>query len=266
MVPHAHTAALPSTAATHPPLGGRQWLQGHISAARASVIDHPIYDLVTTRERLTRFMGLHVFAVWDFMSLLKALQRQVTCVDTPWVPTGQARARRLINSIVLDEESDLIDGRVFSHFELYLAAMREVGADTTRIERFVKLVGGGHDVATALSAAGVPAGAQTFVLQTMAFVREGKPHALAAAFTVGREDAIPEMFRRLLASIPDAPTMAAYLERHIALDGDHHADQGFALIDDLCGDDPTKWREAGDAAVAALRARADLWSATVRSL
>lgn len=253
-------------AATTAQVGGREWLESQVQASLGAVIWHPLYEQVSTRERLATFMTYHVYAVWDFMSLLKALQRHVTCVDTPWVPTGQARARRLVNSIVLDEESDLIAGTPASHYELYLSAMRDVGANTAVVERFVSLVKAGHDVATALSAAGVPTGAQMFVLQTMAFVHGGKPHAIAAAFTIGREDAIPGMFRRLLQSIPDAPRMALYLERHIELDGDQHADQGFALIEELCGPDPVKWREAADAAVGALRARAELWSAIARAL
>lgn len=68
----------------------------------------------------------HIYAVWDFMSLLKALQRHLTCVDVPWVQVGGSQARRLVNSIVLDEESDLETGPV-SHYELYLSAMEEIG-------------------------------------------------------------------------------------------------------------------------------------------
>ncbi len=258
-LPHAGVAV--STQAV-----GRTWLEAHVAGARAAVLDHQLYQSVTTLDRLVRFMGSHVYAVWDSMSLLKALQRQVTCTDTPWVPTSQAGARRLVNSLVLAEESDVVNGRIVSHFELYLQAMREVGADTTRVERFVKLVVAGHDVATALSAAGAPPGAQTFVLQTMAFVREGRPHAMAAAFFAGRQAIVPDMFRRLQAAIPATPAMEAYLDRHTGPDNDRLAEQGFALLEDLCGDDGGRWREAGDAALAALRARADLWSATARAL
>ncbi len=91
---------------------------------------HPLYRELSSLERLRRFQQYHVFAVWDFMCLLKALQQQLTCPTVPWLPVGDPEVRRLINEIVLGEESDeLPGGRVLSHFELYLEAMRESGAD-----------------------------------------------------------------------------------------------------------------------------------------
>ena len=82
-------------------------------------------------------MEYHVYAVWDFMSLLKALQIELTCTTLPWKPVGDTKIRRLINSIVLEEESDVdADGNPSSHYEMYLDAMIECGADTKKIESF----------------------------------------------------------------------------------------------------------------------------------
>ena len=50
-------------------------------------------------------MESHVFAVWDFMSLLKSLQALLTC--TKWKPNMDSKSARLINQIIVDEESDL---------------------------------------------------------------------------------------------------------------------------------------------------------------
>lgn len=83
-----------------------------------------MYERLQTLPDLRCFMEHHVFAVWDFMSLLKVLQRELTCTAVPWVPTANAPARRLVNEIVLEEESDLdSEGRPTSHFELYVRAM-----------------------------------------------------------------------------------------------------------------------------------------------
>ena len=58
-----------------------------LAPLRRQVAGHPLYARVRTIEDVRIFMQSHVFAVWDFMSLLKALQRTLTCVDVPWTPT-----------------------------------------------------------------------------------------------------------------------------------------------------------------------------------
>lgn len=243
------------------------WLLDQVAAERNSVVDHPLYHQVDNLGALRVFMEYHAFAVWDFMSLLKALQKHTTCVSVPWVPVGDAQARRLVNSIVLDEESDQVgDSPPISHYEMYLAAMKEVGASTQAIECFVCAVRQGHLLAKALDHSGAPHDAQVFVMRTMDLVNQDKPHALASAFTIGREDAIPEMFTRLLPTLPDAPMMRAYLERHIEVDGGEHKHHGFALVGRLCGDDAKLWDEAAEAGRCALQARADLWDAIAKQL
>jgi len=100
-------------------------------------------------------MEHHVFAVWDFQSLLKAMQQRLTCTSIPWVPTADAEARRIVNEIVLDEESDeLPDGGYASHFELYLQSMQQAGADTAPIERLLASLSLGAPISQALAACG----------------------------------------------------------------------------------------------------------------
>ena len=122
--------------ATHP---GIARLQDAVTETRNRVITHPLYASLDNHEAIVTFMEHHVFAVWDFMSLLKSLQRNLTCVNVPWVPSGPSGSRRLINDIVLVEESDELGGGFISHFELYVNGMAEAGADTTVINRFIEL-------------------------------------------------------------------------------------------------------------------------------
>src|SRR5947209_13671461 len=148
---------------THP---GIEQLKKRITPARDRVVGHPLYSALDTHAAITTFMEHHVFAVWDFMSLLKSLQRQLTCVELPWVPTGPTGSRRLINDIVLVEESDELQGGFISHFELYVAGMTEAGADTTTIDAFIALLRSGATVEAALLEASVPAPAAAFVALT----------------------------------------------------------------------------------------------------
>jgi hypothetical protein len=236
-----------------------------IEGARAELASHPIYGTLTTPDDLRCFMEHHVFAVWDFMSLLKALQRQLTCPAPPWRPVGAPWMRRFINEIVLEEECDQIEGRAVSHFELYHEAMAEAGASTDAIDRFLALLDQNVDPIAALEQSGAPPGARAFVAKTFEFIASAKPHVICAAFTFGREEPIPRMFRllveRLAVSRIGFETLRVYFERHIRLDGDKHAPLAVQMVAHLCGDDGQKWAEAAGAAVAAIGARMALWNA-----
>ena len=110
-----------------------------IRELRIKLKNHAVYSSLNTVEDIQIFMQIHAFAVWDFMSLLKALQNKLTCVHVPWLPSENSKAARLINQIVVDEESDLnVDGLVKSHFEMYIEAMEEISADTTPINTFLE--------------------------------------------------------------------------------------------------------------------------------
>jgi hypothetical protein len=232
---------------------------------------HPLYAAFKTIEDLRLFMETHVFAVWDFMSLLKTLQRGLTCIEVPWTPSRFPESRRLINEIVLGEESDLYQGEAVSHFELYRRAMRECGADTFAIDRLLKEIDAGQDWNTALSRSCAPAGAQRFVRMTFACINEGKLHTTAAAFTFGREDLIPEMFRGFIRDQDQRlsgklQTLRWYMERHIEVDGQEHGPMALRMISELCGNDAVKWREATEAAETALRERSALWDGIAKRL
>jgi len=236
---------------------------------RERLLAHPIYGQLDDARCLRHFMETHVFAVWDFQSLLKALQRHLTCVELPWVPVGSGAVRRLVNEIVLAEESDEAPGGEYlSHFELYLAAMRECGAETEPILSFVDRVRRGVQVGAALADPSVPPSVAAFCETTMAIATSGARHRIAAAFAYGREEVIPSMFlrfvERLAAASPASwSTLRFYLERHIGVDADEHGPMAKRLVESLCGDDPRLWAEATEAAAASLRARLRLWDGVV---
>jgi hypothetical protein len=236
-------------------------IEQRLSSLRKQLAAHPLYLRIRTLDDVRIFMQSHVFAVWDFMSLLKALQRALTCIDIPWVPTPYPASRRFVNEIVLGEESDEYQGRPISHFEIYLESMEQVQADTVPIRRLVACARQGLD---RLTFEGVPAAAKEFVESTFQVIRRGSPAAQAAAFAFGREDAIPEMFRLLVRQLSqqiggELDQFVWYLERHIEVDGDEHGPLALKMIADLCGDDQALWEEASQAAEQSLHARLRLW-------
>jgi hypothetical protein len=247
-------------------------IRTQIAPARARLLAHSLYARMASLDDVQRFMESHVFAVWDFMSLLKRLQRDLTCLDLPWVPVGEAEVRFLINEIVCGEESDVDPaGTRISHFELYLRAMHEAGAVATAISGALASVRAGGATAVALKKAGVPLGAAEFSAETFRLAGQGKTHEVAAAFTFGREDLIPDMFMQLVTRLSrehpgKLDTFRYYLERHIEVDGGHHGVIALRMVERLCGDDELKWQEAGRAALASIEARIRLWDAIVATL
>src|ERR1700746_2277387 len=176
-----------------------------LNTLRAQLLEHPVYAEVASVSDLRRFMEDHVFAVWDFMSLLKRLQQDLTCTKVPWFPANNARAARLINDIVIGEETDVDpDGSYVSHLDLYRHAMTEIGASTLQFDRFCSLVQVGVPVEVALARIGAPPHVQAFVAHTMTLANAGSTKEVLAAFFYGREDIIPEMFGRLLNTLYDA--------------------------------------------------------------
>jgi hypothetical protein len=239
---------------------------------RAALLDHPLYAEIDGLEALRLFMEHHVFAVWDFMSLLKALQRRLGCSDVPWLPAADPLATRFVNEIVLAEESDEDGhGSFLSHFGLYRRAMTRCGADTTAIDCFVTELRRGRSVPAALEAAGVADCVRRFVIRTFEVIDGGSLCAVASAFTFGREDLLPELFGRIVDRLNvetggGLEDFRYYLHRHIGLDGQEHGPMASRLIESLCGSDEASWQVAEEAAVAALEARRDLWDGVCTGL
>jgi hypothetical protein len=245
-----------------------------LATLRAELLDHPVYAEVTSVADLRRFMEDHVFAVWDFMSLLKRLQQDLTCTKVPWFPADDAKATRLINDIVIGEETDVDpDGSYVSHLDLYLRAMADVGASTRQFDRFRSLARVGTSVQAAMVRTGVPPHVQAFVAHTMTLAQSGSTEEVLAAFFYGREDIIPEMFTRLKKTLPGASNdndalrhFTYYIDRHIELDGDSHGPMGRELLEGLVADSPQRDERALHAACNSIKARIELWNGTLSTL
>ena len=265
----------PSSSATPPPVRlvetYLQALEERVAPLYQQLAAHPLYGSLRNLADLHCFMETHVFAVWDFMSLLKALQRGLTCVEVPWLPSRSAEARRLVNEIVLGEESDLYEGEALSHFELYCRAMQQCGASTDAIDNFLHQLGQGEGTEATLEHVRVPVAAQHFVRSTFAFIETGELHVIAAAFTFGREDLIPSIFKAFIRDQDEQLSgklglFRWYLDRHIEVDGEEHGPMALRMVSGLCGSDPVKWQQAEQAAVRAIEARLAFWDGILATL
>ena len=239
---------------------------------REALISHPIYAQLQSKKGIQLFMEQHVFAVWDFMSLLKSLQRGMTCVEVPWVPVGTASSRRLINEIVWGEESDIgEDGQASSHFELYRQSMIQIGASTEKIDAFIEQLKAKTPLEKAIDSLDVNLETKNFMKFTFSAIETGKLHVIAAVFTFGREDLIPDMFIEIVNELSNknevqASQLVYYLNRHIEVDGGEHGPMSLQMIEDLCGNDTKKWEEAVTYSRTAMAMRIQLWDGILRSL
>ena len=231
---------------------------------RKSLIEHPLYNSMENLSDIKKFMEVHVYAVWDFMSLVKNLQMNLTCISTPWIPSENSLTARLINEIVMGEETDIDKNEVAkSHFEMYLDSMNEIGANTNKIKNLIELVKQGKDIFRIIQNHEISDEIKDFLNFTFSVIKNNKVHVTAAVFTFGREDLIPNMFIEIVRKIKlenkSVESLIYYLERHIEMDGDHHGPMAMNMIESLCENNDNKIKEALDSSKLALKKRIKLW-------
>ena len=247
-------------------------LEHELIPLRIKLQEHKIYKSIKSIEDIRLFMEQHVFAVWDFMSLLKQLQNQLSCTQVPWRPSGNPEAARLINEIVWGEESDLNrKGMAMSHFEMYLESMQSLGASTETINELQHRLEKGQTIDQALEEINLPQHILSFLRFTFEVISTKKNHIIAAVFTFGREDLIPDMFVEIIKNlmIPeevDLSDLIYYFERHIEVDADEHGPMALKMVSNLCENDVDKISEALAYSKEALELRIGLWDGILKDL
>lgn len=249
-------------------------LSSRYHSLRLQLVNHPLYAAIRNEKILAVFMQHHVYAVWDFMSVIKSLQLKIAPATLPWVPPKNPRHANFINQLVLEEESDYTftdtPGTTHaSHFESYCQAMIEAGADVQPITQFVDTVTD-QGLETALQLSDIPAPARQFMSFTFDIIGRSQVHLVAAILAFGREILVPELFRSLIEGLQlnanDSPALMFYLERHIQLDEQDHGPLAIRLLQDLCEDSRIKIEQAAEVAEQALAVRLQFWDGILQAL
>ena len=246
----------------------------HFDSLQQQLINHPLYSAIGNIGHLRIFMEHHVFAVWDFMSLIKSAQNFIAPTTVPWVPSDNFYYVQFINQLVSEEESDNLystnaHDHPCSHFERYLEAMTEVGANTNIISRFINIVRK-EGLDAALTIPILPNPAIQFMTFTFDVIKRNQLHLTIAVLALGREDLVPQLFRSLPQNFPmnrsEVPNFFAYIDRHIQLDEQEHAPVAKQLLQELCEGSRAKQIESQEIAEQALAVRLKFWNEIYRLL
>ncbi len=240
-------------------------VENELNALKKQLVSHKVYEKINNVDSLKIFMENHVYAVWDFMSLLKSLQLHLTTVKIPWTPTKDSNAARFINEIVLEEETDIGNSNISSsHYEIYIDAMEEIKANTSKIESLLEKIKEKKSITQSLDEIDAKLPIKNFMQFTFDTIATNEPHKIASVFTFGREDLIPNMFIQIVKNINKEKNVSAnkliyYLERHIELDGDDHGPIALKMISNLCGNNKKKWDDVIAYSKKAIKERIKLW-------
>ena len=226
--------------------------------------NHSLYSKIKDVDDLKTFSNAHVYAVWDFMSLLKFLQVNLTSISIPWFPSKNTTTAKLINEIVAGEETDEDQkGQPVSHFEMYIDSLEEFGLNTTEIINNLNTLNNIETIDKDIDNLNIKSYVKDFLKFTFSVIKRGKIHEVASVFTFGREDLIPDLFIPLIEGINsennDLDKLIYYFKRHIEVDGDMHGPMSMEMLSYLCDNDESKIYESALIAEKALLARISLW-------
>lgn len=226
---------------------------------------HKVFSALTSIERFRRFTEMHVYATWDFMCLLKALHRKLNGgSELLWLPPVRSYGEWLINPRLAIEENDITPkgNHLLSHFELYLQAMQECGANTRGINAFIQYVKRDPPLSLLLAQNYLSETTRRYLAGTFDMIITKDSHILAACFAFAHEHIAENMFTHILqhlmpmAAVHDSlASFIYYFQRQIDLTGVLQGPQAETLLAILCGEDEVKWEDATDAAVFSLKSQ-----------
>tara|TARA_B100000161_G_scaffold244555_1_gene198910 strand:- start:49 stop:822 length:774 start_codon:yes stop_codon:yes gene_type:complete len=212
-----------------------------LNELKSKITAHPLFANNLEPKQICKFMESHIFAVWGFMSILKSLQKMITPNNLPWMPNKNTKNGlvNFVNEIILCEESDYIEGIGFiSHFEIYLLAMKNMGARNDQLDKLTSRINNKGYNEKYLDSIDATAEVKSFLKHDLEVSMNGTLPEIVGAFTLGREKVIPNMFGYILPAIKETLTskyLITYLERHIDIDGDRHGPLSMKLLNASCG-------------------------------
>lgn len=232
-------------------------------------VEHPIFPRLKSLEAVKVFMEHHIWCVWDFMYLAKSVHSSLSGRGA-WSPSPCPETLADFNDILATEETDIgPTGKLGSHFEFFVEAMEQAGADTIPVRAFQRQVELGEAPLLAMRKSKAPTSAIQFVSATMNDA-SGPTHIRAASFCLAREDLVPRLLRRLRRYVPwNHPRLEMlkwYVDRHIELDTVHHGPTGRRILAAVIAGDSNRRAEASAAAELAIAARVKYLDAILRSL
>lgn len=237
-------------------------VERELKGLRRKLAKHRLYKSLHKVEDIQEFAEHHVFAVWGSMSLLKVLQQQLTNTKIPWSPVPNPVLARLINEMVLTEESGINEqGLAQSHFEMYVDAMQEIGADTSQIHQFVQLIYAGATVDYAMNQIKIDRKISHFIVYIFNIIKTGKTHLIAASLILSRTDIPSKIFLEILTDTEqDAHKWKYCLTHHAEFNPGQYGTSSLELIAELCGKNKKDWQEVIEVAKHALNQKIILWN------
>jgi len=241
-----------------------EYYKKEIIVLKNKIYKHKLFHKNLETKHIRYFMESHIFAVWGFMSILKSLQFSLSRNSLPWVPTENTKngLTSFINEIVLSEESDYIEGIGYvSHFEIYLEAMKEIGADSSKILQLIDCINREGSAYDCINNLDILDEVKYFIKFDLDTALSGDLPKIVGSFTLGREKVIPNMFEHIVQSVADGNAtnkFTTYLNRHIDIDGDRHGPLSSKLLDKLCTSDENL-EDAYQAGIDSLNLRLKVW-------